>query len=258
MSSSIARIPLLDTVCPTADDIQQRLCADWPDLIVRRNAESREFVTGFSVGGADVVIGYVPAPVTNATRTSPANGAWPLAWQEIDGHRSHLELTVSDSTDFATRACLLTQVAAAILGWSDQALGVYWAAAGHLVPRDVFLHGAHHLLPLRPPVELWVHIETGEGFAGGSIGFTQGLQELGHLEVEVPYAPSTPDALRQQITAVVADLLVECPSYSHAASPMRTDEAELGRGIVACHDDSIFGHWGHVLRLDFQIESITL
>ena len=60
----------------------------------------------------------------------------------------------------------------------------YWGNATLVVPKDMFVDFAQEVLPVGPPVHIWIDFLVGANTDNSSKGFTTGLTALGHMELE--------------------------------------------------------------------------
>ena len=162
-------------------------------------------------------------------------------------HRYHWIVTVRGEAKPVQVAVLLTKVTASVLASCPSALGVYWGGAALIVPKQLFVDLAEEVLPSDPPIVAWVDVRVGATSGGGSFGFTQGLENLGHLELEAPEAPERPAELRERLLAL-ARYIVKDNVRIRSGDTVGRDAHEK---IRVSHVASRFGHSGTVMRLDY-------
>ena len=139
-------------------------------------------------------------PIGNRTRVSALKGPRPDRW------------TMGTQDDDPIEASkLLTQVVAAVIGTCPQTIGVYWGNATLVVSPPVFRSFAKEMLPDGLPLPIWIDFRVGPGENGKLVGFTHGMQSLGHKELETLNSPESPGGLRERLMDLCGYLLQNGP-----------------------------------------------
>jgi len=239
-------------ISPTA--IKADLSATWSDMPQLGPTEKKDqHMLSFDIGDdAHVILALMPEPIPWSDLEGPCATSvlWPDAAKILKPHKAHLLVTVMFEGDQTPveKSKLLTQVTAAILHTCDAALGVYWCNATLVIPPPLFREFAVKILPLGPPIHIWVDFRVGRNEQGKTSGFTTGLRALGHMELETENSPEPPGELRSRFEGLIAYLLEN--------GPVIRDGDTLGEDanerIKAIHAPSSFGHEGTVMRLDYE------
>jgi hypothetical protein len=234
-------------------DIQRDLKATWPDLPPAEKAEKKEGTFAFRIGQSDVIAGHMPAPIPWSDLEGPCatSWLWPDAASALKAHKTHLIVTVSGESGPLARAALLTQAMAAILAACKEALGVFWCPATLVISAPVFRDFAVRVLPLGPPLHIWVDFRVGRNEAGLSSGFTTGMASLGHMELETTNSPEPPGELRERMLGL-AHYLIENGPVIRDGDTFGQDANERIRVVYA---PSAFGHKERVMRLQYPSAS---
>lgn len=249
MSIQISMVPFTGHPTISADDVQKQFSALWSSLPSPADVESRDNTIAFRVGSADIIIGFMPAPIPWSDLEGPCATSilWPNANSELREHKAHAIVTVRSEDDQVAQSELLTQATAAVLAASEEALGVFWGNAALVVPKALFLEFAEKVLPLGPPLHIWVDFRVGT-VERGCAGFTSGMTALGHMEIEAPDSPETVGDLRERLVNIAGYLLENGPVIKDGDT-IGEDENVLMRVI---YSDSEFGHEGKVMRLVYE------
>jgi uncharacterized protein DUF4261 len=233
--------------------MQRDLAANWPDLPAVENVAKKEGTFALAIGEMDLILKHVPAPIPWPELDEPcaASWLWPDAASVLKRHAAHFIITAHSDTGPIERARLLTQVTAAAIAACPAALGVYWGSAELVLPATTFRDYAKNLLPVAPPVYIWVDFRVSQRPDGSSAGYTHGLAPLGLMEIEAPSAPELPGDLRERLIALAAFLLQN--GLNIKDGDMVGEDANERIRVV--HADSAFGHQGRVMRLDYPASS---
>jgi hypothetical protein len=174
---------------------------------------------------------------------------WKNAAEDLRDHRAHIIVTVmSEGLSAVEQSIILTRGIAAVLGACNSALGVYWGNATLIIPRPIFLDFTEKVLPLGPPLDLWVDFRVGRETEKTSAGFTVGLRELGHMELEARDCPEKPGELRDRFQSL-ARYLLENGAVIRDGDTVGNAANEKIRIVYA---DSTFGVSGKVMHLRYQ------
>lgn len=249
MSLSMAMIALGPNARVSGAAIRAELARQWPDLPKAKAGEQKEGTFSFRVGSLDVIGGVMPFPVPWSDLEGPCATSilWEDAGEVLRTHAGHLILTVSGTDRALDRIRLLTQVTAAVLATCPAAVGVFWTHAALVIPPPLFLDFATRVLPLGPPLDIWVDFRVGKTKAGKTHGFTRGMDSLGFMEFETTESPESPVELRERFQSL-ANYLIE-------KGPVIRDGDTFGESaterIKIYFDDSSFGHEQKVMRLEY-------
>jgi hypothetical protein len=232
-----------------ASHVLKALAESWKELPAATAIESREDTLSFRIADVDVVIGVMPAPVPWSDLEGPCATSilWPNAAATLKAHRAHFIVTVRGELPPVGLATWLTRVTAAVLMSTPAALGVFWTNAALLIPGALFRDFATDILPHGPPLTIWVDFRVGwvDASKTRSVGFTQGLGELGLMELETEAATESPTELRQRFEAIAGYLLTN--------GPVIKDGDTLGESaaerILVRYGPSGYGSPGTVMHL---------
>jgi hypothetical protein len=250
MPIAIAMVMCRDDVELSGSDIQRELGARWPELAAATELEEHDGTIGLRVGASDVVLGKMPGPVpwSDLEGACSASILWPNASDEVPQHKVHWIVTVRAEVHPLQLALLLTQASAAAMAACPGALGVYWVNARMVIPKGIFIDFAERVLPLGPPLDIWVDFRIGRDTEKTTSGYTSGMAALGHMELEAELSPEPPGELRQRFSALARYLLENGPVIKDGDT-IGEDEHERIRVV---YSDSAFGHDGKVMRLQYE------
>jgi hypothetical protein len=246
----MAMIALGPNANPSASAIQADLARQWPSLPKPQASESKEDTFSFRIASLDVIAGHMPAPIPWSNLEGPCANSW--IWKEaadvLRKHATHLILTVSGEEGPVERMKLLTQVTTSILATCPEAVGVFWTHAGLVIQPPLFREFATEFLPDGVPLYIWVDFRVGKSPSGQTIGFTTGMEALGHMEFETQDSPEPPGELRQRFFGL--------GNYVVTNGPVIRDGDTIGEDanerIRVVYADSAFGHKDKVMRLEYS------
>lgn len=176
--------------------------AEMPDAAILRSAlsersfsdfESRDSVVAFTLDDVLINCGLVSAPIPQdelrpILRTSPY-------WREDDAvifaHQAHLIVAASGDFEKKRLALVLTTAITALLRATGCAIAVYWGAGSVITSKEIFCDFADSATLDQLPLYLWIDFRCYPE-RGGCALFTQGLQSLGFMEIEVSYSSAPP------------------------------------------------------------------
>ena len=251
---AISMIPLGPGAKISPSAIKSDLSTTWTDIPVLGPTEKSDGkVLTFDVGeSAHVFLSLMPGPIPWSDLEGPCATSvlWPEAASVLKPHRAHLLVTIlfKDSRTPIEKSKLLTQVTAAVLKTCDAALGVYWCNATLVIQPELFREFAVEILPVGPPVHIWVDFRIGRNEQGKMSGFTTGLQALGHMELETLNSPERPSELRDRFEGLIHYLLEHGPVIKNGD----TIGEDANERIKVIYSQSAFGHAGKVMRLDYE------
>lgn len=253
MSLSISMVLLRDDQALSADEIQKDFAAKWSDLPSPSDVEQGDGTVSFNVGENSVIIAKMPAPFPWSDLEGPCATSvlWPSAEDDLKNHQRHAVVTVTGDLDPLAMSVLLTQATVSVMAATPSALGVYWGNATLIVPKDIFIDFATEVMPLGPPLHIWVDFRVGPDSERTSAGFTHGMQALGHMEFEAKQAAEPPGELRERFLAL-GSYVVENGPVIRDGDTVGEDEHERIRVV---YSDSEFGHEEQVMRLVYEQES---
>lgn len=254
MSVAIAMVPLSAGARLSGSKFAAHF-ADWDDVMGPPEYEKQKGTLTFEHAGCIVAVGLMPAPIPGNDLEGPVatSWLWPEAKAEIEKQRGHLIVTVIDKSEALSAVelrKLLTQVTASVVATSDGVLCVYWPEAGQLIKPDLFVEMAKEILPDGLPLLLWIDFRVGpvDEESGLSYGFTDGLEELGLMELVTENATESPGELRDRFIGIADYLLTNGPVINDGD----TVGEDANERIVVQYDTSPFGHEGKVMRLDYS------
>lgn len=232
--------------------------ATWDDVLAPPKIEKQEGTIAFDHGEFFAAIGIMPAPIPGDSLAGPIETSWlwPDAAKELSPHKGHLIVTVGTSSDDPNPVeirKLLTQVVASVLASTEGALGVYWAEAGLVISRNLFLEMAREFLPAQSPLLLWVDFRVGpvDHESGLSFGFTAGMNHLGLMDLITSNASEPPGELRQRLI-YIAEYLLDNGLVIEDGHTVGESAAETIRVV---YGPSSFGHEQPVMQLDYSSKS---
>jgi hypothetical protein len=240
---------LREQVAVPAARIEQELRARYPNLSAA-NATDQETVASLQLRDGELFVALIRAPIPWSDLEEPCDASllWKNAAAEVKPHCAHLVVTVRTELNEVERSVLLTQVTVAVLAASQAAIGVYWGSATLLAPRDFFLEYAERILPLGPPLDIWVDFRVGWQTSTTSGGFTRGLEALGHMELEARDWPEKPSELRERFREL-ARYLVRNGAVIRDRDTIGQDQTEKIRAVYA---PSTFGQNTRVMQLRYE------
>lgn len=259
MSVMLSMIPLSEPALPSLEGISGVLAEKWSDLAAPIELEDQEqaddgeesVVLGFSIDGHSIFAALMPAPIPWSQLEGPCATSilWENAEEELKPSKAHLIVTVMSEAEPLELATLLTQATAAIATSMDEAIGIYWGNATLVVPTELFTDLAVGLLP-EPPIPIWIDLRVGSNDAGGTAGFTTGMEALGHREFETENSTDTVGELRERFFGL-ASYVIENGPVINDGDTVGQDRNERVRVI---YSESAFGHENPVMRLVWETE----
>src|SRR5438105_13039475 len=140
----MAMIALESNARPSSAAIQAELARRWPDLPRVKAAKKDDTTFSFRIGSIDVVAGLMPAPIPWSELEGPCatRVLWKDAADVLRHHKADLILTISGTDRPVERMRLLTQVTAAHLATSAEALGLFWTEPTLVIEPQMFLEFA--------------------------------------------------------------------------------------------------------------------
>jgi hypothetical protein len=193
--------------------IKHHLAAAWPTLPPANDLKKEENTLSFDIGDQVVIMGLMPAPIPWSDLEGPCatSWLWPDADKVLKQHKNHLVVTVSSEATALKRAAMLTMVCAAILKTCPQAMGVLFGLSGLVISPQVFCEFAEQMLPNGMPLYIWVDFRLVKNEHARVAGFTQGMEQLDHMEFEVLDSPETPGGLRERLFGLACYVLTNGP-----------------------------------------------
>ena len=250
MAISMAMVALDKGAKLSPSGVKRDLETTWFDLPSVGDVEKKDNTFSIQVGEANIIVGHMPAPIPWGDLEGPCatSWIWPDAAKSLKSHATHLIVTVMGEDDPVERAELLTKAIAAIIAACQEVAGVFWCPGHLVISPKVFREFAVDVLPEGPPVHVWINFRVGKNEKGGASGFTTGLSELGHMEIETENATEPPGELRKRLIAVAGYLLENGPVIADG-NTIGEDENEK---IKVIYSPSAFGNPDRVMRLDYQ------
>ena len=250
MAIAISMILLREDLPLSVDEIRCCLAEHWPDLPAATDCEQGDGTLSLGIGESAIILGKMPAPFPWSDLEGPCATSilWPKAAEELKPHKLHWIVTVSGDLEPVELSTRLTQATAAAMEACPAALGVYWGNATLLVPKNVFIDFAKDVLPLGPPLHIWVDFRVGKDSDHTSAGFTAGMKALGHMEFETQNCPEPPGELRERLLAL-AGYVVENGPVIRDGDTVGEDANERIRVV---YSPSSFGHEDQVMRLEYE------
>lgn len=240
---------LREDVAAPAARIEQELRTRYPDLNAANPVDDGG-IARVKLRDGDLFVAPMPVPIPWSDLEGPCATSllWKNAADEVKPHCAHLIVSVLTELSEVERQILLTQVTVAVLAASDAAIGIYWGSASLLVPKDFFLEYAKEILPLGPPLDVWVDFRVGWQTDTTSGGFTKGMEALGHMELEARDWPEKPSDLRERFREL-ARYLVQNGAVIKDRDTIGQDQTEKIRAVYA---PGTFGQNTRVMQLRYE------
>ncbi len=231
--------------------IGEQLGQYWPELGEMAAAEEQVGICSWTHNGLLISVARMARPVPWSDLEGPCATSilWKNAAEEIMLHREHLLVVVMGDVAPVDRAAVLTKVTAGVLLANPAALGVFWAGAALVVPAALFVDFTKELLPLGPPLWIWVDFRAGTNETGATSGFTQGMEALGLMEIETTNASESPGELRERFMALARYLIEHGMVINHGHTVGESSTAER---ILVEIGPSAFGYANDVMRLNYS------
>lgn len=250
MAMSVAFVALRDDQpAVSASALADYISATWSSVPAPTNAKADGNTIAFRIGEADVVYGLMPEPMPWSDLEGPCSTSW--LWSDaataMKEHRSHSIVTVSSQGDAVQRTKVFTYATAAMLATCDS-VGVFWYAASLVVSPELFCQFAAVMLPETLPLFVWLDLRVWQNEDGTSSGFTAGMSALGHMEFETEQCPESVGDLRERFVGLASYLLENGPVIENGDT-VGEGKSERIRVVFA---NSIYGHEGEVMRLDYS------
>ena len=205
----VAMVALRDDVLPDETRLIEWLRDSWSAVPAIENIERRDDVISFDLGGDTVAVSLMPQPVPWTDLEGPCREAWywPEAARALRDHRSHvLVVLVPKASQRIDAALSLTRVVAAVTACS-RAVGVLWGGGGLVHSPEPFVEVARKIGRESLPLQLWVGFGVHREEDGTHSLYTSGLEEFGHMEIEVAGSRRDPRALIDRVFNVALYVL---------------------------------------------------
>ena len=202
-------VALRDAVLPDEKTLIARLRDSWSTVPEIDNIERRDDVISFNLGGDTAAISLMPQPVPWADLEGPCHEAWywPEAAEALRDHQSHVLVVLVPKAGRRIDAALsLTRVVAAVTA-SSQAAGVLWGGGGLVHSPQPFVEVARKTSRESLPLQLWVAFGVHREEDGTHSLYTSGLEEFGHMEIEVSHSRRDPQTLVDRVFNVALHVL---------------------------------------------------
>jgi Domain of unknown function (DUF4261) len=245
---------MLGTDAPIrATDVQRYLVENWRDIPAASDIIEKDGTLTLQLGAANLILAKMPTPMPWSDLEGPCATSilWKNATADVSKHSLHWIATVTGKLDPLPLSKLLTQATAAAMAACEGAIGVYWANAKLVIPKNIFIDFAKELLPHGPPLHIWLDFQVGQESENSYFGFTTGMKALGHMELETQSSPERPGELRERFLAL-AGYLVENGPVIRDGDTLGEDADERIRVV---YSDSAFGNHGKVMRLVYETVS---
>jgi hypothetical protein len=249
MALDICMILLREGNSLLPSSIERELRSRYPELEASIT-DDKGGTPSFKLKNAELILGSMPAPIPWSDLEGPCATSvlWKNAAEEVRLHQAHIIVTLLSQLNPVEHSVLLTQTTTAILAACDAAIGVYWGSATLVAPKDIFIEFAERVLPLGPPLDIWVDFRVGWETRTTSVGFTQGMEALGHMEMEMHGVPEKPGELRQRLQDL-ARYLLRNGAVIHDGETVGQNAEEKLRVV---YSKSAFGHDKTVMRLNYE------
>ncbi len=250
----IAMIPLAAHPKVSSSAIRADLAETWPDLPRLTQVERTEKdILTFDLGDqVHVFLTLMRSPIPWSDLEGPCATSvlWKDAAEVLRDHQAHLLVTImfEDELPPIEKSVFLTQVTASVVNTCESALGVYWCNATLVIQPKLFHDFAIRVMPVGPPIHIWVDFRVGPNEQGTTSGFTTGLESLGLMELETENASDPPGELRERFEGLIHYLLENGPVIEDGD----TIGEDMSERIRVAYAASAFGHESTVMRLDYE------
>jgi hypothetical protein len=250
MSVMISMVLLQRSIDLPVSEIERELGSRFPELTASATGHDAG-TASFRLKNAELALGNMPAPIPWSDLEGPCKTSflWKDAAEQVAAHETHVIVTISSELNKIEEAILLTKATAAVLAACDTAIGVYWCNATLVVPKKIFVEFAEEVLPHGPPLDIWVDFRVGWQTSTTSSGFTQGMEALGHREIETQDSPEKPSDLRQRLHGLAGYLLENGPVIRDG----HTFGEDARERIRVVFSDSAFAPDKRVMRLQYEV-----
>jgi hypothetical protein len=249
MSVMISMILLRQPIDLPAAAIEAELQRRYPELGASLDSDE-DGTPSFKLKDGMLMLGNMPAPIPWSELEGPCATSilWKDAAEEVRRHETHAIVTLMSDSNKVEQSILLTKATAAVLAACEAAMGVYWGNATLVIPKQIFLDFAAEVLPHGPPLDIWIDFRVGWQTKTSSGGFTQGMEALGHMDIETQESPEKPSDLRERLQGLARYLLQN--------GPVIRDGDTIGQDarekIRVVYSDSAFGSDKRVMRLQYE------
>jgi hypothetical protein len=248
MPSIVALIALENPVELSAEDILTDLGQRWPDVPVSYLGDKKGTLNfDFDSANLAITLAETPLPWSELEEPARSSVSWPDAEAALRPHEAYVEVAVLGEGDPVEYAVRLTKAVATVLATTPGAIGVYWGSASLVVPRDLFIGCATEVLPLGPPIPIWVDFQVGLNEGDTTSGFTRGMTALGHMDMETLVSPESPAELVERMEGLARYVLERGPVIQ-SGDIVGRDHDEQIRVVYA---ESTFGNANRVMRLEY-------
>ena len=234
-------VALRDDVLPNETALIGWLRDSWSTVPPIDNIERRDDVITFDLDGDTVAVSLMPQPVPWSDLEGPCREAWywPQAAEALRDHRSHvLVVLVPKASQRIDAALSLTRVVAAVTA-SSQAVGVLWGGGGLVHSPESFVEVARKTSRESLPLQLWVAFGIHREEDGAHSLYTSGLEEFGHMEIEVAHSRRDPRALIDRVFNVALYVLDKGAVLQDGETLGASDDEKIEISHVPsfCHDE---------------------
>ncbi|MCL2091861.1 MAG: DUF4261 domain-containing protein [Micrococcales bacterium] len=227
-----------------------QLKADWPGIPEPTGLEDNPGGP-LSFSCADDFVALMPVEATIGDDLPQIVGPsrlWPNARPAPD-YQAHTIVTVlsPEGSNPVANTALLSQVMASAIRVSSTVVAVYWGAANHVIVPELFVELAHETLP-DPMLMAWVALNCGVNPSSGlASGFSQGMDMLGLMDVEIPDTTEGVDWVFERLQSICFYQVDNGPVIGDGDTISATAD---GTRTVAVHAPSALGDDRTVLRLE--------
>ncbi|MCU7853425.1 MAG: DUF4261 domain-containing protein [Candidatus Thiodiazotropha sp. (ex Monitilora ramsayi)] len=247
MSITFCMVPFPNDPDLEIKSVAEHFAETWPDFGQVSDIEICDNTGSFKVGELNVTLGDINGPIPWSDLEGPCATSilWKNAEAELKLHQSHTIVTVYGELEAIPLSAFLTRVTTSVLATSGTALGVFWGNAALLIPKPIFVEFAMKILREGAPLYIWVDFRVGYDGESTSSGFTQGMEALGHMELEAVKVPETVPDLRERLFNI-ADYLVDNGAVIKDGDTIGSEENEK---IQVVFSKSNFGYENQVMAL---------
>jgi hypothetical protein len=253
MALGISMVLCLDDKKPSVADVTREFATHFPDMPPATDVEEKDITMSFRIRADDIILAQMPAPFPWSDLEGPCATSilWKNAAAEIKEHKIHWIVTINAELEPIPLSERLTQATVALMAACPSAIGVYWGNATLVVPKALFTEFAQKIMPLGPPLHIWIDFRVGRDSEKSSSGFTAGMAALGHMELETQKCPEPPHELRQRFEGLIRYVLENGPVIKDGD----TIGEDANERIRVVYSKSAFGHKDQVMRLEYETAS---
>lgn len=247
--SLVAMVALREKSLPTEGELFRFIRDTWPDSPSIGGIKQEENVLSFDMGHDAAAVSSMPVPIPWADLEGPCREAWywPQAASAFRNHAAHiLVVLIPKAPERVDAAMSLTRVVAAVAACSES-VGIFWGGGGLVHAPGQFIAASGKMSRESLPLDLWISFGIAQEEDGTHSLYTSGLEEFGHMEIEVSSSRRDPQFLIERVFNVAHFLLDKGPILHDGETIGLTDDEkiEIRHGPSMCDEKTT------VIQLDW-------